>query len=200
MLVRVLLHLRHHQLLVQGAAVDADANRLAVVDRHLADGRELLVAPGARAHVAGIDAVLVECGRAVRVARQEQVPVVVEVADERRRAPGIEHPLLDLGHGRGGDGDVHRDAHHLRSGFPQLDHLSRRCLRIGSVGHGHRLDDHGRPAADLYVADLHAYGLVELQGHTRIIAVQGRRTRERPTGGHFWRDIEQLSVSTLLIY
>jgi hypothetical protein len=41
---------------------------------------------------------------------------------------------------------------------------------------------------------------VELQGHTRIIAVQGRRTRERPTGGHFWRDIEQLSVSTLLIY
>ena len=34
--------------------------------------------------------------------REQQVAVVVEVADERSRAAGIEHPLLDFGNGRGG--------------------------------------------------------------------------------------------------
>ena len=58
--VGVLLHLRDDELLVQRAAVDADADRLVVVDRHLADGGELLVATAAGADVAGIDAVLVE--------------------------------------------------------------------------------------------------------------------------------------------
>ena len=43
--VGVLLHLGHHQLLIERAAVDADTHRLAVVGRHLADGRELLVPP-----------------------------------------------------------------------------------------------------------------------------------------------------------
>ena len=46
--IGVLLHLRDDQLLVQRAAVDADAHRLAVIDRDLADRRELLVAPACR--------------------------------------------------------------------------------------------------------------------------------------------------------
>ena len=61
--VGVLLHLRHDQFLVQRAAVDADAYRLAVIDGHLADGGELLVAALAGADVAGVDAVLVERAR-----------------------------------------------------------------------------------------------------------------------------------------
>ena len=40
------------ELLVERAAVDADAHRLAVVARDLADGGELLVAPAAGADVA----------------------------------------------------------------------------------------------------------------------------------------------------
>ena len=58
--VGVLLHLRDDELLVERAAVDADAHRLAVVDGDLADRRELLVAPPAGADVARVDAVLVE--------------------------------------------------------------------------------------------------------------------------------------------
>ena len=54
--------------------------------RDLADRRELLVAPLAGADVAGIDPVLVERARAVGKLRQQEVAVVVEVADERRRA------------------------------------------------------------------------------------------------------------------
>ena len=37
---------------------------------------------------------------AVGELRQEDVAVVVEVADQRRLDAGVEHPLLDLGHGR----------------------------------------------------------------------------------------------------
>ncbi len=55
--------------------------------------------------------------------RQEQVAVVVKVADERRRAPGVEHALLDLRHGGRRLGRVDRDADHLRPGLRQLDAL-----------------------------------------------------------------------------
>src|SRR6185295_15100835 len=94
--IGVLLHLRDDKLLVERAAVDADPHRLAVVDGDLADRRELLVAAAAGADVAGIDAVLVEGAGAVRILRQQQVAVVVEVADERRHAAGVDHPLPDL--------------------------------------------------------------------------------------------------------
>ena len=91
--------LRDDQLLVERAAVDADAHRLGVVARDLADRRELLVAALAGADVAGIDAVLVERHRTVRISREQQVAVVVEIADERRGHTGVEHPLLDLRNG-----------------------------------------------------------------------------------------------------
>src|SRR5438876_3717446 len=43
--VGILLHLRDDELLVQRPAVDTNPYRAAVVDRHLADRRKLLVAP-----------------------------------------------------------------------------------------------------------------------------------------------------------
>ena len=167
--VGVLLHLRHDELLVEGAAVDADAHGCAVVDRHLADRRELLVTPRAGTDVARVDPVFVERARAVGVAGEEQVAVVVEVADERGGAAGVEHPLLDLGHCRSGVRHVDGDAHHLRSRLPQLDDLLRGALRVSGVGHGHRLDDDRRAAADLHVPDLDANGLVKLHRHTSTI-------------------------------
>jgi hypothetical protein len=132
--IGVLLHLGEHQLLVERAAVDADAHRRSMVDRDLADRGELLVAPRAGAHVSGIDAVLVERLGAVGIARQEEVAVVVEVADERRRAAGVEHALLDLGHGGRGFRHVHRDADHLGAGLGQLDALAGRRRGISRVG------------------------------------------------------------------
>ena len=89
-LVRVLLHLAHDQFLIERAAVDADAHRLAVVARDFADGGELLVAALAVADVAGIDAVLVEGARAIGIFGEQHVAVVVEVADDRRVAAGVE--------------------------------------------------------------------------------------------------------------
>ena len=154
--IGVLLHLRDDELLIERAAVDADAHRLAVIHRDLADRRELLVAPASGADVARVDAVLVERRRAIGKLRQEQMPVVVEVADERRVASGVDHPLLDLGHRGGGLRQVDGDAHHFRSGFGQLDALRGRRARVGGIRHRHRLDDDGRAAADLNAADFHA--------------------------------------------
>ena len=147
--VGVLLHLREHELLVERAAVDADAHRLAVVACDVADGRELFVAAAAGADVAGIDAVLVERPGAVGIAGQEQMAVVVEVADERGRHAGIEHAPLDLGHRCRGFRQVDSHADHLRAGLRQLDALPGRALRIRCVRHRHRLDDDRRAAADL---------------------------------------------------
>ena len=93
------------------------------VARDAADGGELLVAPSPRPDVARVDPVLVERVRALRVAGEQQVAVVVEVADERRGDAGVQHPLLDLGHRRGRFRHVDGDPHHVGTGLGQLDAL-----------------------------------------------------------------------------
>jgi hypothetical protein len=163
-LIRVRLHVREHELLIQRSAVDADAHRFAVIARDLTDRRELLVAPASRADVARIDAVLVERPRRVGISRQQQVAVVVKVPDERRDAAGVEHALLDLRHRRGRVGRVHRDAHHLRPGLGQFDALPRRRRRVRRVRHRHALDDDGGAAADLDAADHDGHRPVQAQG------------------------------------
>ena len=95
-LVRVLLHLVHDELLIQRAAIHADAHGFAVVARNFADRGKLFVAPLARAHVAWIDAVLVQRLRALWILRQQNVAVVMKIADDRRDATGIEQALLDF--------------------------------------------------------------------------------------------------------
>ena len=68
--VGVLLHLGEDELLVERAAVDADADGLALVPRHGADRRKLLVAPSSGPDVARIDAMLVERLGAGRIASE----------------------------------------------------------------------------------------------------------------------------------
>ena len=164
--VGVLLHLRHDQLLVEGAAVDADAHRLAVIDRDLADGRELLVAPLAGADVAGIDAVLVE-----RVARTRGSASAAggrcsesrrsAARCSRRRACGC----LISGTAAAASGRLTVTRTISEPGLPQLDALLRGRAGIRRVGHRHRLHDDGRAAADGDVADLHADGAMPLALH-----------------------------------
>ena len=186
-LVGVLLHAAHDQLLVEGAAVDADADRLALIAGDLADGRELLVAPLAGADVARIDPVLVERGGAGRIAGEQEMAVVVEVADERCVDAGVVHALADLGHRRGRLRDVHRDAHHLGAGLRERDALRGGARGIGRIGAGHRLHDDRRAAADLHragaAADADADGTMHANhGHGNTIApAKGRRRDQRPS-------------------
>ena len=98
--VGVFLHFGHDQLLIQGAAIDADADGFAVVASDLADGGELFVAALAGADITGIDSVFVERLGAFRIFREQHVAVVVEVADDRNVAACREQTLLDFGNRR----------------------------------------------------------------------------------------------------
>src|SRR6185503_20894316 len=122
------------------------------LDGALDHGGELLVAPGAAADVAGVDAVLGERLRARRVLREQLVPVEMEVADQRHAAADRVEPIADAGHGRRRLGRVHGDAHQLRAGARQLLDLARGGLRVLGVGIGHRLHDDRRAAADGYAS------------------------------------------------
>ena len=79
---RVGVHHLGEQALVERAPVDADPHRLVVGQRDLDDRAEVLVGALA-ADVAGIDPVLGQRPGAVGIAGEEQVAVVVEVADDR---------------------------------------------------------------------------------------------------------------------
>ena len=172
--VGVLLHFPHDQLLIERAAVDADANGLAVVARDLADGGELLVAPLAVAHVAGIDAVFIERAGAIGILRQQDVAVVVKIADDRSVAAGIEKTFLDFGECRGGFRHVYCDADKFRSGLRKLEALLRGGGYVRGVRIGHGLDDHWRAAADLNLADLYANRFVPFALHRGSIVANRR--------------------------
>jgi hypothetical protein len=140
------------QRLVQAAPVDADAHRLVVADRGFDHLRELAVALGALPHVAGVDAVLRQRLRAFREVAQQQVAVVVEVADQR----DIDfHPVELFADGRHGGGRFRRvdgDAHDLGAGARQFLDLDRGADHVGGIGVRHRLHDDGGVAAHPYLA------------------------------------------------
>src|SRR4029077_18224795 len=119
-LVGILLHFAHDQFLIERAAVDADAYGLSVITRDFADGGELLVAALTGADVAGIDAVLVEGHGAVRIFGEQDVTVVMKVANNRDLAASCEQALLDFGDRGGGLRNIHGDAHDFGAGFGQL--------------------------------------------------------------------------------
>ena len=113
--------------------------------------------------------------------RQQQMAVVVEVADERRLASGVEHALLDFGHRRRGLGRVDRDAHHLGPGFRQLHALLRRGRRVAGVRHRHALDHDGSAAAHLDAADADGNGAMQPNRHNSTILAAPEPLTDRPT-------------------
>jgi hypothetical protein len=159
------------QFLIERAAVHTDAYRLAPgrapTPQIVANcsSRRLPVPT-----VAGIDAVLVERGGALRKPGEQLMAVVVEIADERGAAAGIAHPLLDLGDRGRRFRQVTVHAHHLGTGFASSMHCRAVAAHVGRVGHRHRLHHDRGAAADEHVADAHANRLVQpnRSGHVTI--------------------------------
>ena len=150
----VLVHQPRQQLLVEAAPVDADAHRLGVLQRQLDDRRELPVALGLEADVAGVDAILVERFGAGGVLGQQRVAVVVEVADQRHAHAHLRQAVADVRHGLGGLVAVDGDAHELGAGAGERRRLAGGALDVGRVGVGHRLHDDRGIAADDDAADV----------------------------------------------
>ena len=125
-----------------------------MLQRDLDDLGELPVALVLEADIAGIDAIFAERRRASRMLLQQRVAVIMEVADQRRFDAENVQPLADMGHGGGGLGAIHGDAHQLGAGARQRRDLGRGGVDIGRVGIGHRLHDDGRVAAKGDAADV----------------------------------------------
>ena len=138
----VVVHQLCEQALVERAPVHPDAHRLLVLDGDLDDGPEVVVAMP-RSDVPRIDAILREQGGGLRELLQQQVTVVMEIADDRHAHAQIGETLDDLGHGSCRLVVVDRDANDLRACPGECGDLRRGGDRIGRVRVRHGLDDHG---------------------------------------------------------
>ena len=73
------------------------------------------------------------------------------------------------GNSRGGFGHVDRDADEFGAGLREFEALLRGRGDVGRVRVGHGLDDDGRAAADLDLADLYADRVVAFAKHCEAI-------------------------------
>ncbi len=154
---RVGVHHLGQQLLVERPPVHADADRLVVRDRDLDDLHELLVA-ALGSHVSRVDPVLGQGRGCGRVLREQQVPVVVEVADERYIHAEPVELLADDRNGLGRGVVVDGDAHELGTGVGQLCDLDGGGVRVRGVGVRHRLHHDRVRRSDRDAADEHRRG------------------------------------------
>ena len=172
----VLVHQVGQQGLVERAPIGADADRLAVPDRHLDDGAELPVLLLLEADIARVDAVFVEGLGAGRMIGQQLVADIMEIADQRHGDAEPVQTVADARDGGRGLVAVDGDADDFGTGARERRDLSHRRVHIGRVRVGHRLDHDGSAAADHHRPDAHADAPVP-RGWTR-----------RGFGGCFLRD------------
>ncbi len=157
----VLIHQLGEQLLVERAPVHADAHRFAVGDGHFDNLAEVgVVVLGT--HVAGVDAVLGERFGARGILGEQEMAVVVEVADD-----GDVHLGDDLGDGGRRGVVVDRDAYQLGARLVQRPHLRRRPRDVRGVGVRHGLDDDRVSGAHLHAADVHRHSAPARGTHGR---------------------------------
>jgi hypothetical protein len=150
---RILVHEPRKQLLIEAAPVDADAHGLVVAAGDPDHRGELLVAPGAPADVARVDAVFGQGQGAIGVFGEQLVPVEMEITHQGHVAAlGVE-PLADARDLRRRLGGVDRDAHDFRAGTGELEDLVRRASGVGGVGIRHRLHQHWCVSSDQRVPD-----------------------------------------------
>jgi hypothetical protein len=132
----------------------------------------MLVAARAHAHVAGIDPVLVQGTRALRVIGQQLVTVVMEVADNGDPATRVTHALDEFSYGPCGLARVDRNANEFGTRLTQRHHLGGGGLGVRRVGIRHGLHDDLRPAADGNMTHSYLNGLMSLhiRHNTRLRA------------------------------
>ena len=140
--------------MVERTPVHTNAHGLFVFERHVDDGAELFVLLVLEANVAGIDAVLVECFRAIGIVAKKRVADVMEIADQWDRHAEFAQLITDSRHSFSGFITINRDAHEFGPGTGEIGHLFDGSRNVGRVRVGHRLHHDRRPAADNDAADI----------------------------------------------
>ena len=154
----ILIHQVGEQFLIEAAPIDADADRLAPLQRHLNDGRKLRIALVLEADVAGIDPILVERLRAGRIFRQQLVADIVEISHDRHLDAHAVQLFADVRHGLRGLVPVNRNAHQLGTRARQCRDLPHSAVDIGRIGIGHRLDNDRVLSANEHAPDVNRRG------------------------------------------
>ena len=149
----VLVHHAGEQRLIERAPVHADANRFLVLDGALDHGAEIVVVFAADRDVAGIDAVLGQRARRGGILLEQEVAVVVEVADDGHAQAALFEAFDDGWNGGRGVFVVDRDAHDLGAGERERRNLLDGGPDVRRVGVGHRLHDDGNFPAHANVSD-----------------------------------------------
>ena len=109
--------------MIERAPVHADANRLLILDSNFDHGAEVGIVFAADAHVARIDAVLGQSSGAVWIFLEQQMSVVMEVADNGDVDALLVELLDDGGDCGSGLFVIDRDANQFGAGARQRSHL-----------------------------------------------------------------------------
>ena len=157
-LFAVLVHHAREQRLIERAPVDADADGLVILDCALDHGAEVVVVFAADGRIAGVDAVLGKSAGRGGIFLEQDVAVVVEVADDGHAEAALLETVHDVRHGGGGVLVVDGDAHNLRAGKGEGCNLFNGGLHVGRVGVGHRLDENRDLPANAHMANFYGGG------------------------------------------
>ncbi len=149
----VLVHHAREERLIERTPVDADADRLLILDGALDHDAEVRIVFASDGNIAGIDAVLGESARSGGIFLEQDVAVVVKVSNDRHAQAALFKALDDVRNGCRGVFIVDRDANQLGAGESERGDLVDCALNVGRIGVGHRLDDDGNFPADSDVAD-----------------------------------------------
>ena len=144
----VFVHQAGQQLLVQAAPVDADAHGLVPAHGGFDHQAKLGVALIALADIAGVDTVLGQGLRAVRVIGQQAVAVVMKVADQRHVNAHAVELFAHIRHSGSGFRRIDRDANHFRARNGQFLDLNGGAQGIDRIGVGHGLNAYRRITTD----------------------------------------------------
>ena len=158
----VLVHHARQQRLIERAPVDADADWLVILDGAFDHDAEVRVVFAADGNVAGIDAVLGERARSCGIFLEQDVAVVMKIADDRHAQAALFETFNDVRNGCCCVFVVDRDANQFRAGERERCNLFNGALNVGCVGVGHRLDDDGNFPADADVADADSWSFSAL--------------------------------------
>src|SRR5450759_1716662 len=150
---RVLVHHASEQRLVERAPVHADAHGFLILRGNLNHGAEVVVVLASDAGIARIDAVLGQALGAAGVLGQQEVSVVMEVADDGHAQALLLESLYDVGDGLSGIVIIDRDADDFAAGTRQGSDLLYGAGNVRSVGVGHGLHHNRCIAAHADAAD-----------------------------------------------
>jgi len=137
----ILVHQPREQRLVERTPVNANPHGTVILHRGFDHRAEVVVVLPPDIHVARIDSVLRQRAGALGIFLQQDVAVVMKIADDGNADAGAVQFLDDARHRLRGLVIVDRDAHQFRASARQGGGLVHRALDIRGIRVRHRLHD-----------------------------------------------------------